>query len=194
MYRPRAEQREYSSLVSGQTGELIIGLEVARSGLLGKAFGSASVVVFVVWAVFARLDWVQRAEPDAAVALLLVLPGGLSFFVGRPEEHDLARRLLLGVRLMLILLSGLVYLVAGLLVLVPHDRHTSYPSWLACFLRGSASLASVVAGVMLAGLVLRSRRRSKGVPKMPMASAGTAGVLKNGEADGEDSTTPDPHP
>ncbi|MDO8186090.1 hypothetical protein Q5424_22455 [Conexibacter sp. JD483] len=86
-----------------------------RTGGSSFPTGAFAVASFVVAALAACAIWAHKiaVNPTSAPALLLLLPGLLASYVGRPDQHALTSRLLSLTRVLLVVLALLAYAAAG---------------------------------------------------------------------------------
>jgi hypothetical protein len=111
--------------------ELFYRFAPPRSGFIAAALISALLI-----AAFTTLLYLQRGplskpdELDGSVAVLVLIPALIGYFVFRPSDPPLVRRYLLGVQV-LVMLSALVPLVMGVFLLLYRDSGNKLQStWL----------------------------------------------------------------
>jgi hypothetical protein len=93
-------------------GPVRVGLRPPRQGFLRAVFftGVFVTVLLALGALFSKRVSDTRAE--AALALLLAVPGTVIAFISRPGEHEVASRVLVGVRALVLVQSLLLYAAA----------------------------------------------------------------------------------
>ncbi len=102
----------------------------ARSGFIAAALISSALVAIFVTLLYLRRGVLSHPEDlDGVVALLLLVPALIGYFVFRPSDPPLVRRYLLGVQA-LVMLSALVPLVmAGFLLIYRDSGHKIHSTW-----------------------------------------------------------------
>ena len=102
----------------------------ARSGFIAAALVSSVLVAIFVTLLYLRRGVLSHPEDlDGVVALLLLVPALIGYFVFRPSDPPLVRRYLLGVQA-LVMLSALVPLVmAGFLLIYRDSGHKIHSTW-----------------------------------------------------------------
>jgi hypothetical protein len=103
LYRPDAQ--------NAGAGTAVLWLRVSGQGFSG---GAPLAALLVTVALFACLLGAKQiaANPSSAPALLLVLPGLIASYIGRPDEHALTTRLLSAARRLLLFAAALAYTAA----------------------------------------------------------------------------------
>jgi hypothetical protein len=104
------------------------------------------------------------ARVDVAAALVLGVPGFLAAYLTRPDGHDLARRLLFGVRALLSVVALASFMAAAALA-------TTLPPWTRSATWGFCAGLTFVCTILLLVAFLTSRRveRRRGTPGAPRA-------------------------
>ena len=134
--------------------ELFYRFAPARSGFIAAALTSSVLVALFVTLLYLRRGVLSHpADLDGAVALLLLVPALIAYFVFRPSDPPLVRRYLLGVQ-GLVMLSALVPLVmAGFLLVYRDSGNKLHGTW------HCSVIATWVLVVLLAFSFLRAGTR-----------------------------------
>lgn len=142
----------------------IFNLRPRPSTIIRAAVLSAAVTTILICVVALRLDAV-RGQVGPTVTLLLLIPGALSAYIGRPREHPFTTRTAFGLRMIAISPALWAFLTALTVVLSrswnpgtsgAYEPGRSWP-WTGelCGLFGALSLSSCVALLLLWRLAAR---------------------------------------
>jgi hypothetical protein len=104
LYRPRAE--------AARAGTAVLWLRISGHGFVGGAAPAALFTTVALLACFLSARNIAM-NPTSAPALLLVLPGLIATYVGRPDQHALTTRLLSSARRLLLFSACLAYIAAA---------------------------------------------------------------------------------
>jgi hypothetical protein len=144
LYLPNAED--------GQAATAGLSLRVAGSGFVRDAWLAS---LLVTAAIAACLIWAENIVRDSstAPALLLLLPGLIATYLGRPDHHGLTQRLLAWTRRTLMLSALLAYVTAARLALAgPTPKKGEIDNEIAaleCFLGFVLFFAVIASGVLI---------------------------------------------
>jgi uncharacterized membrane protein YhaH (DUF805 family) len=107
---------------SRRIGAAWVKLRVARAGfLIGTLVASIITTTVLTLAALAAPTIAEKEPPDAAVAVLLLIPTLLAAYVARPGEHAITARMLRSVRLLLVADGVLPFLAAFFLMIVSKE-------------------------------------------------------------------------
>jgi hypothetical protein len=110
--------------------ELFYRFAPARSGFIAAALMSAVLV-----AIFATLLYIQRGalskseDLDGSIALLVLVPALIGYFVFRPSDPPLVRRYLLGVQALAMLGALVPPVMAGFLLIYRDSGDKLQSTW-----------------------------------------------------------------
>jgi hypothetical protein len=106
-----------NTLPGRRVGASWVKLRAKRSGFLSHAFlGSLVITLVLLLATAVSSHIVDNNTPDAAMAVLLLLPAVLAAFIARPDEHAITARMLNAPRIAL-LANGLLLFLAAICLL-----------------------------------------------------------------------------
>lgn len=149
LYLPNAEQ--------GRAATAVLDLRVAGSGFVRDAWLAS---LLVTAAIGACLIWAPNIvrNSSSAPALLLLLPGLIATYLGRPDHHGLTQRLLAWTRRTLMFSALLAYATAARVALsgpppAETEVHDEVQA-LRCFLWVVLACSAVASGILV---VARSR-------------------------------------
>jgi hypothetical protein len=161
LYRDRAQM--------AGAGTAVLWLRVSGLGFVGGAPLAAGLASGALIACFLNAREIA-ANPTSAPALLLVLPGLIATYIGRPDQHALTTRLLAVARRLLLLSALLAYIAAAKVALAggaerdPEKldaRTENLEVWLGVLSLGSLFLlAALSVGWLRARVKLRSPWRT----------------------------------
>lgn len=144
LYLPNAE--------NGQAATAGLDLRVAGSGFVRDAWLASLLVTTAIAACLKWADNIVR-DPSAAPALLLLLPGLIATYLGRPDRHGLTQRLLAWTRRTLMASALFAYVTAARLALAgpaPEGGEVAdEAAALRCFLWFVLLFAIATSGVLL---------------------------------------------
>lgn len=161
LYLPKAEK--------GQAATAVLDLRVAGSGFVRDAWLAS---LLVTAAIAACLIWAENIVQDssAAPALLLLLPGLIATYLGRPDHHGLTQRLLAWTRRTLMSSALLAYATAARLALAgPAPENIDIDGDVAalrCFLWVTLSLAAAASGVLVLARIRSDHLVSGGMERI----------------------------
>jgi hypothetical protein len=147
----------------GSTGRAELDLQPRAAGMVRMAaMFIAGFVAFLLGAGLVRLDEVTDTNRSQVTAgVLLVAPAVLAAFVVRANEHALAARMLVGIRVALVVNVGSAVLAAALLA-GNLTGHKMFVGWAACF---------AAAAVTALALILPLRSPASGLCEKVMGNA-----------------------
>jgi hypothetical protein len=147
-----------ANLTRGTVALIDVRFRLRRSGLVVAAFLIGVLTTTVLASGWALHDLHVGSSPDVAAALLVALPGLFATYLARPGEHRLVKRLVGGLRLLIVVLAALSYAAAGSLAM---DVSTTFRAWVwetSCI--ASASATAII-GIALATSKWRDWRPAK---------------------------------
>lgn len=136
----------------GKAATAVLSLRVAGSGFVRHAW-AASLLVCI--AIAACLHWAENIVTNAssAPALLLVLPGLIATYLGRPDEHGLTQRLLILNRRILMASALVAYATAARVALAgPPPEKPDVPAAadsLQCFLWVALAISALATAILI---------------------------------------------
>jgi hypothetical protein len=128
-------------------------LRARRQEFVGGAAAVAAVVSLVLWLGYFLADQV-KTSPAGIPELLLLFPGAIATYVGRPGRHGLTTRMLFTARLLLMLVSATPYVAAAALALTERRQGKLVGDTFETWWLVLAIVASVGAGALLLTRIL----------------------------------------